>query len=330
MEDIGIDFLVGNDDGHRPTGALDGRVEHVLLLTLVPDQAAALFTGEHSPGYFQRGIVSHVLRNLLKRVIHDQRRSRTHHQVARSAGHDAVRTGIFFDAAHLVGEPVQGDIGRQDAGDAAHIVRHGDRVGRHHHLAATLVIVGFGPVSAPLLQGFDKPFLRQVVIGLGPELGGVDLLPVTEGIGGIEPSFLREIVFRKGDGRSVDDLVIVHHAHVHDPEGIRHAVDHPPEEAYVVAHGRLHLVHHVVDPEVGGFQLVLRAPGGLLENGPPGEIVLDEGCRLQRGQGDDDHRKGLHQGPLPGFVQFSHGFKVEGWKKGLPGIRASDNSCPVR
>ena len=107
-------------------------------------------------------------------------------------------------------------------------------------------------------------------------------------------------------------------------------MNHPPEQADIVAHGRFHLVHHVVDPEVGDLQLVLRTPGGLLEDGLPGEVVLDKGCRLQRGQRDDDHREGLHQGAHSVSVQFSHGFKVEGWVKGLPGTRASDSPCPVR
>ena len=217
LVDIGIDFLVRHDDGHRPAGAVDGGIEHVFLLTLVPDQSAALFAGEHGIGNPQRGIVVHVLRDLLDRVIHDQRRSRAHHQVTRSAGHEAVRTGISFDIDHLVGEPVQRDIGRQDTGDLAFIVRHGHGVGSHHHLAATLVIVGLGPVTAPLLQGLDEPFLRQIVISVRSELGGVDLFQAAEGIGGIQPSLLREIVLRKGNGRSGNDIVALHKAHVHDP-----------------------------------------------------------------------------------------------------------------
>ena len=279
---------MGNDDGHGPAGFVHRVEEHVMLLPFEFERGGAGSSGEHGTvDLVEGGRVAGRRGQVLHRVAHDQRFRRTYHDLAFAAHHHAECRRIDLHFPDQIREPVQGDIGREHRRHASPLVRHGNGIGGHEHVAAALVVIGFGPVSALQLQGLHIPFLVLVVVLRVGQAGGDDGIGPLVGIG-------RQILVRHGHGGAENDGVGLHQTHGNGLQAVR-PVDlllHAPQ---AVAHGCFHLIHHAGYFQLRGGQLAFRPARGLLREDALGVKILQDGRGFQ-GYNGNNHDEKTHPG----------------------------------
>ena len=289
------DVAVGDDDAHGPSGPFDGCIVGVMLFLADQDGRFSGPAFQHGPVQGLEGqAVLQSADDVIDGLGHDHILPGTDHEQPGAAEHDGARMGIYLKLGDQVGQPVQGDVSRQDGRGAAGFIVDGERIGRHQHLSTAGIDIGFGPVAFAEFQGLGKPFPGRIVIRRGGEGTGDQAVPVPIGVRG-EQGPLAVISRNQGDGGSDDDGVVPdqHLAHIGERVGMVQA---PLGNPALVADGGLRLVDDVHDFALDETQAAFRPHRHLGLEGFPGKDALEERGRFQRDSRHDDQQDGGPRG----------------------------------
>ena len=172
------------DDAHRPTLTLEGRIgDHHQLACLVLDDCHGFFPGKDSIGNDivcgRRRPLEEVVNGLfhirLLVGIHDKSAFLGDDETAGMQPAFKVIPRIEVLIVHAVkllshsGYPVDRNIGCLHGKRLFLVVGQRHRVCDHHHITSPLIDIWLRPDSFCAIDGFHIPFLVQVVVGFGIE-----------------------------------------------------------------------------------------------------------------------------------------------------------------
>ena len=159
-------FVLGDNDGHRPSRTLYRSMVDIVHLTLVTYRSISGFSRNQivDQGIVVINVLIHGGHHFLDGLLHDEGLHRAHHDLSGLAAHDAECVRIDLHIPEHVGEPVQRNVGCQHCCDLPLIIlyRHGEC--SHEHFAATFIDIRLGPVAGVAVQRLVKPFLGRIVI----------------------------------------------------------------------------------------------------------------------------------------------------------------------
>ena len=178
------------------------------------------------------------------------------HYPASTRDDDVSRRGEDMGIIDYRGEPVERHVSSEHTHHPAVAIVEGKRVGTHHHLAATFVIIGLAPMSLLLLYWHGVPLHVVVVILRSTELLAEYLALMLEAIRRELSAKLLIVIWFESYGAAHYDIVIDKETRGDNLHGVGMS-----EVAFYrphhVAHGYLHLVHHILYLEALDTQFAL-------------------------------------------------------------------------
>ena len=188
----------------------------------------------------------------------------------------------------MLGQPVQGNIGRDDGCIHSVLVFHGHGVGGHHDIAAPFIQIRLAPVAVLILQGLGKPRVGGIIVLRRSQRGNLHLVPVLMRVG----SPKRELLAVAGDQGyrgAGNGLVVLYNPGRYAAQAVR-ILQAPAGNPHIVADGLFGLFHHIQNGKTAGGQDVLRRLAGSLLGGIVQFPELEDGGSLQNG-GRHKHQK---------------------------------------